>query len=169
MTLANVVPKWFFGTSIFMSFLITLITLAVSFYSFQIFRLCRKKEIGFFGLGFLMISLSYVFWSIINLLVILNFQISQNLGVFLLYGYFLLFIAGFATLTFTTFKIKGKRAYLLFVTLSVLALILAFEKASAFFIVSIILLVFIIYHCFCICVFYFCWCFYSINSTNSNI
>jgi len=152
MVLSFPIPAWFIQISILIELIITVISMAIAFTALKIYSICRQRELKIFGLGFLLISVSYILWSGLNLLFLAELDFIKglvdlnkitNIGVILLFGYFILFLIGLATLAFMTLKIKGKRAYLLIVILSLLPLILNPKETSYFFITSLVLLFFI--------------------------
>src|SRR3989344_7613445 len=67
MTQIYLVPRWFQGYDVTFEIVFALITLAVSLFSFKIYKLSQQKESKYFGISFLLISLSYFVWAFLNL------------------------------------------------------------------------------------------------------
>lgn len=142
------VPKWFVNISILIELIITLVSFGISYFSFRVYRLTKEREIKFFSLGFLAVALGYLTWLVLNLIMltdiggdISSLRISRInfIGAVLLIAYFALFLIGWSTLNYATFKVKSFRNYTLIVGLSLLAVYSAINKASAFYLVSILL------------------------------
>ena len=154
MTYYYFVPKWFFGFDITLEILFAMIALTVCLYSFKIYKLSEQREARIFGYSFLLISLSYIIWALLNFLILsrTNADITRvtieglaNLGLIGLYSYIILFVAGLITLAYTKFKIKSGKVYYIILGLSLLVLAVSVNKIITFRIVSVFLLTFILY------------------------
>ncbi|PIN91228.1 hypothetical protein COU61_02365 [Candidatus Pacearchaeota archaeon CG10_big_fil_rev_8_21_14_0_10_35_13] len=148
-------PEWFLNLSLIFQLLLTIISLGIGIVSLRINSYCKSREYKLFGAGFILIALSYVFWTGLNLFVLtriregveaLELTTIATIGAVMLYTYFLLFIIGLITLTYLNLDIKGIRAYLLLVALGILPVILSTEKALAFFIITALLILFMTTH-----------------------
>ena len=131
-----------------MEIIITLVSFGISFFSWKVYRITNEREIKFFSLGFLSISVSYLFWSALNMimltklggdLIIMRVSRINYLGAGLLVSYFALLLLGFVTLNYATFKTRSFRNYILLVGLSLLTVLLSSNKATAFYVTSIFL------------------------------
>ncbi|MDO8460114.1 MAG: hypothetical protein Q7S74_03325 [Nanoarchaeota archaeon] len=152
MTYLYIVPKWFFGFGIGMEFLFAIATLIVALYSFAIYRLSLQRESKWFGIGFLMIAISYFIKAILNSF-LLN-EIKEGLrgialeelnmiGLIGAYSHIILFTIGLVTLAYTTFKFPSWRLYILLIVTSLLTITISYNKVLAFHLVSGLFLLFI--------------------------
>lgn len=151
------IPKWFFGLDISLKFLFAFITLAVSFFSFKIYRLSEHRETKLFAISFFLIFLSFLSSGLVNSIVlsgakptedITHFVIERN-TFFLFLGLFVhmaFFIAGLITLVYTQFKIKNGKVYYIMLGLALLIVFSAYNKVVTFNILSAFLITFIIYN-----------------------
>jgi len=155
MVFAYIVPPWFFRIDSLFEIIFSISTLIIAITSFKIYSLSKEKNILKFGVGFLLLAISYAIWAAMNAITIqqlqekmTNIEISQLLTISTLGAniYMMLFMAGLVTLAYATFNInKGGIYYLLLgPTLTVIAISL--EKIITFRIISIFFLSFIAYH-----------------------
>ncbi|MEK6919015.1 MAG: hypothetical protein AABW73_03165 [Nanoarchaeota archaeon] len=149
------IPEWFINISILMELIITLVSFGIAFISWKVYKISNEREVKFFSLGFLSIAISYLLWSILNLVMLtgagggisaLKVSRIQTLGATLLVSYFVLLIIGWVTLNYATFKSKGLRNYVLLIGLSLLTVYLSANKAVAFYYVSIFLVFMMLVH-----------------------
>lgn len=150
------IPGWFAGYDWIAQILIAIITFIISIYAFKIYKLSRKKESYYLGLGFLFISISYFTWSILNLDVISNIGnflcTTTNLCIINLlvhisiYIYMLLKITGLLTLTYMTLKVKSTRTYTLLLIMLILILLFSNRVLFFFFLLSSLLLFYLVLH-----------------------
>lgn len=145
MSAVYLVPKWFLISSLFMEIFVILVSLGISFISLKIYSICREREPKLFGFGFLLISLSFIFWFLLNFLLLVNMKLSSpavdisrinQIGVFLFMSYFFFFILGLTLLAYNTLRARNRRGYAFIALLSFLAVILAAERVKAFYIIS---------------------------------
>jgi len=146
------VPNWFFGISIFLELLFAVVTIAVAYYSYKIYKLSGQRETKIFSLAFLFIAVSYILWACINFFIAaqlnqnlraLDFQeIGRIIGLnqFAIYAFFVFFIIGLITLTYTTLKINNRRTYILIILTSLLGLFLSCNVSLTFYLLSSVLL-----------------------------
>lgn len=140
-----------------MEILFGLATLAIALVSFTFYRTYKEKQLKRFGLGFLFISLSYLIWASINLIIARNlengFRIISFEGIPVIYVastyvHMGLFIIGLVTLAYTTFKVEKGSMYYLLLALGLLVVASSFDKLVTFRILSVFLLIFISYNYF---------------------
>jgi hypothetical protein len=151
-------PGWFFGYDIILQAAFAIITLLVSAYSFNIYRLTGQRQSKLFGIAFLSIAVSYIAHVIFSLIVLskLNESICQALHFITvsqfntlgIYIYLVFFVAGLVTLTYMTLKIKSKTTFSLITIIILLALWFSTNRVYLFYVISTVLLIYI-------CVFYF--------------
>ena len=60
------IPSWFFGYGVILELAFAVITLAVSLYSFKIYRMSDQEQSRLFGISFLLFSISYFIQSALN-------------------------------------------------------------------------------------------------------
>ncbi|VVB80405.1 Uncharacterised protein [uncultured archaeon] len=152
MTHIYTIPNWFFGYDICLEVLFGIIAFFVAFYSLKIYRTTKQREFGLFGTSFILISLSYFIWSIIN--VFLVQELTESTKVLILneinlfsvvgiYSHILLFMAGLVTLFYMTCKVEDPKLYSALLLISSLAILFSFDKAMAVYSISSIILVYI--------------------------
>lgn len=149
------VPNWFFGFSLIFEIIFGVITLAVALYSFKVYNYCMDGHCKLYGLGFLSLAFSYFSWALVSWYVPFKFNVSEevislenfaeivNFGV---YSHVFFFLAGLVTLTYVTFDVNGKRIYSLLLSLVLVALIFAENKIVAFYFISALLLLYIVFY-----------------------
>lgn len=147
------IPSWFFGLGIVLELLFGLITLAVAFYSFKVYRYCLQRNCKLFGWSFLALALSYFLWAAMtayaffklktaeSVVPLADFSSIISLGV---YSHAFFFIIGLATMTYMTFNIKSQRVYTLFISILLISLIFSAQKIIAFYFLSSLLLFYIV-------------------------
>ena len=156
MTYLFLTPKWFFGYDIILELLFAIITLTVSLFAFKIYKLSGQKQSKLFGIGFLLISLSYFAQSFINFAIVskLNENICQTLKIISvntlnivgIYLYMALFLTGLITLTYMTFRLLDLRIFTIILIIVLLSVILNSRAMYLFYILSSLLLIYIIIH-----------------------
>ncbi len=146
------IPGWFFGYDILFALALLIITLAVSLYSFKIYRLSNQKESKFFGIAFLLLSISHfvelifsfaILSDLTNAFTVLEIQelITFNFMSVLIHAIFSIF--GLATLAYMLLKIKDKKIYFGLLIASLLTLILFGDRIYLLYIFSSLFLAFI--------------------------
>lgn len=150
------VSGWFFGYDALFEFAFALITLAVCLYSFKIYKISDKKSSKIFGVAFLLISISYFIQSFINasiffelnegFLSFIEFQNLITMNDFSLFAHMVLFSFGLITIIYMILKGKNKLLYSISLVVTFLFIILSADKISFFYILSSLLLVFILTH-----------------------
>jgi hypothetical protein len=149
------IPDWFFGIDIALEILFGIITLAVAFYSLKLYKISQEKSLRDFGFGFILISLSYILWAVLNAFVVskaagglreISFENIAIIGAVGIYAHMLLLTAGFITLAYTTFRTKNSRVYYLLLGLGLLVIASSLNKIETFRILSVFVLSFIAYH-----------------------
>ncbi len=152
-----VIPKWFFSLDIGLKILFASITFLVSFFSYKVYKISEHREAKLFSLSFLLISLSYFSWSLLNFLILPSYKTAEEITrliierntYLLLLGVFThmaLFLSGLITIVYTQFKIKNGKVYYMMLGLALLVLASSFNKVMTFHILSAFLLTFIIYN-----------------------
>lgn len=155
MEVLYVVPAWFFATSIVLEIIFAAVTLAVAYYSFKVYALSGQRESRLFGISFLIIAISFIIRSALNIFVTtsvndevrtLTLGSIMAINNFSVYMYIILMTISLLTLAYTTFKIKSPKIYSLLALISIFALIFSAVKSVAFYVISILLLVYIVVH-----------------------
>jgi hypothetical protein len=146
------IPNWFFGYDIALELLFAVVTLCVAVYSFKLYKISQQKEFKLFGISFLLFSLSYFAWSLINfslveelnettrILVLPQLNLINIIGI---YSHILLFMAGLVSLFYMTTKVRNGKVYSLLLISSLLAIFLATNKAVAVYLLSSIILIYV--------------------------
>jgi hypothetical protein len=146
------IPNWFFGYDVCLEILFGIVAAFVASYSLKLYKMTKQREIGLFGTSFVLISLSYFTWSLINLffvkelnettrvLIIDKINILNIIGI---YSHILLFMAGLITLFYITCKTNDYKLYSALLIISTLTILLALDKPLAIYTLSTIILLFI--------------------------
>jgi hypothetical protein len=144
------VPEWFFVYSLAFGLAFAIITLAVSLYSFKIYRLSGQRQSKIFGTAFLFFSLSYLIQFILNLAVfselddkifsLIEFQHLITLNTLSIFAHMILFTFGLITLIYMILNIKNKWIYSGLMLVSVLFILLSANKINVFYVLSSFLL-----------------------------
>jgi len=149
--------SWFSGYDIWLEILFAVVTLAIAFYSLKIYRLCGQRESKLFGISFLLVSISYSLWAILNIFALSTFLSAQNylnfenilkIGYLMglgIYAHIIFFLAGMVTLAYMTLRIKNAKVYWLLMALTLITALLIEEKYLVLYFISSILLFFISY------------------------
>jgi len=155
MTSLYLIPRWFFGYDIALELLFAVITMAVAVYSFKVYKIAREPGCRTLGTGFLFISLAHILWSGINLSVSSAFNTAtrtvsleklSTIGFIGVSGYVMLSILGLAMVLYTTLPQRSQRTFSIVASLALIVPIFASYKALAFYFVSSLLLLFIVFH-----------------------
>lgn len=144
-------PEWFFIYELIFALLYALITLAVSLYSFKVYRLSNQRHSKLFGVAFLFLSISYLIEFILNIsafskfndtiISVIDFQNIITLSNLSIFSHMLFFTMAIVTLFYMVLNIKNQLFYFSILFLSVLFLLLSIDKITFFFIFSSVLLV----------------------------
>ena len=152
MSYLYLVPNWFYGYDISIEFILGLITLLVGFYALKVYKLIKERDIKYFGIGFLLISLAYFLWGFLNLFIIseihegtreldlTNILVFSNISIYI---YLILLVSGLAVLTFTTLKEKNCNSLWLLLSVSLVAIFFGTNTSMVAYGIASILLLFI--------------------------
>lgn len=149
-----IAPEWFSVYGLAFELAFAIITLAVSLYSFKIYRLSEQKKLRIFGVAFLFISISYFIQFFINLAIIAelseevlsiielrNLITLDNISIFF---HMIFFIFGLVTLIYMILGGKNRLMYGISLVVSALFIFLSADSMSFFYIFSSLLLIFIL-------------------------
>ncbi len=146
-------PRWFYGYDIILEVLFALITLTVAVYAFRVYRLSDQRDSKLFGSAFLLISISYSLWALLNgfavselgnartILELEQANIWRYLGI---YAHILFFLSGIATLTYMTLKVRSAKIYSLLLIFVIVSVLLVDEKYLITYLLSTIMLLYVI-------------------------
>lgn len=150
------IPSWFFGYGVILELAFAIITLAVSLYSFKIYRMSDQEQSRLFGISFLLFSISYFIQSALNFAILSEFNerffsivdlqkvlTLDNLSIFV---HMILFTLGLVTLTYMIIEKKKKWIYPTMIGIAMLFLIFSVNKVQLFYVLSSFLLIFILAH-----------------------
>lgn len=155
--LAFGVPHWFTGSGIIIELIFALVTILIAFYAYKVYRIARQRYIMLFGLAFMSISFAYFIQAVLNFFILKQVQSyhifttilapercpSIQLSIFAVWLHIIFMIAGIALLAYVTMKERGKKIYLLFIALSVIALLFSFDVILTFHLLTSAFLLFI--------------------------
>jgi len=158
MATLSFVPEWFFVYGLVFGLAFAIITLAVSLYSFKIYRLSNQKQSKLFGTAFLLFSISYFIQFFLNLAIfselnerilnLIEFQNLITLNTLSIFVHMILFTFGLVTLIYMILNVKNKWIYSGMMLISVLFLLISANKINFFFILSSLLLIIILIYYF---------------------
>lgn len=149
------VPKWFVIYGLGLEFMFSIVTLLVGIYSLKVYHISKNKDIKTFGIGFLLISLSYIIWLFLNFFSLIEINEGTkvlelkeafniiNIGA---YAHIFLFIIGLITLIYATLKFKDYKTFLLLSIVSIFSIIFSTNKSLLFYIISAIFLLYLAIH-----------------------
>jgi len=156
MASAFLVPPWFFGYDVVFEVIFALVTLAVSLYAFKIYKLSDQHQSKLFGISFLFFSFAYIMQSLLNLAIlfklnesiceVVKIQSVNTLNALGMFSHMFLFLMGLVTLAYMTLKTKNGRVYSLILVISILSLLMSFNRFYWFYFLSSILLIYICMH-----------------------
>ncbi len=130
-------PSWFGGSSIFIVLFFALVTLLIAYYAYKMYRIAKQSSTLYFGLAFLSISISYFIQALFNFLKLKSIGSADllflsakelavstiQLSVLAMIMHVLFMVLGFALLAYVTLKERGSKIFLLFVSLSFVAIL----------------------------------------------
>ncbi|MEI6731623.1 MAG: hypothetical protein WCK90_02990 [archaeon] len=153
------IPSWFAGYDIFLELLFALITGIVAYYAFRVYKVSKQRSARLFGLGFSFISASYVFWAIMNSIIMsqltldaesitINQLIAHVNNLYIIrflsfYAHVILLTVGLVLLVYMTFKVKSPKAFLSTLILGLIVITASNQQATAFYLLSSIFFAFI--------------------------
>jgi hypothetical protein len=153
MTHLSIIPDWFFGYGMMFELAFAIITLAVCWYSFKIYKLSEDRNSKHLGYAFLFFSISYFVQFILNvamffelnekILNIIELKDILTLDVFYILTHMILFTLGLVTLCYMVLKIKNKALYIFMMLFSILIILFSVNQIYIFYIFSSLLLLFI--------------------------
>jgi len=149
-------PPWFFGYDVAFQVSFAIISLIVSLFAFKIYKETNSRLTKYFGVSFLLISVSYFIQSILNFLILMKVNQNicsivklQHIAEFEFCGIFthiFLLTLGLSILLYTTLKDKRKRTLWLLIIVAFAAIFMGGKPIYMFYVVSTIYLSFISYH-----------------------
>ncbi len=155
MEVIYLIPTWFIGISAVLEIVFAAVSILVAVLSFRVAKLCEEREPKILGAGFLLISLSYLIWSVLNVFVLSGLSSETSaltltelisvraLGI---YMHIILFTLGLITLVYMTLKTKSEKTYFLLVFVSLISILLSKNISKTFFLLSSVLLLFMIHY-----------------------
>ncbi len=148
-------PSWFANYDSFIQIFFAVVCFLVTLYSYRLYKISKHRSIKLFSISFLLIGISYIAWPVIGFFTTypLNkstlgvlVENSELAGLISVYVHVLFFIVGLVTLVYMTLKKEDLRLYLLLLSLTVFPIIIAIEKTNLIYILSAILIFFVLVH-----------------------
>jgi hypothetical protein len=149
-------PEWFFGYDVALELIFAVVTLLVCFYAWKSFKLTGERNIRLFSLAFFFISLSYIVQSMLNFIImeqfddkvisIVHLQNVYLLNLFGIYVHAILFLIGLLLLTYIALKIYSFQTFVLLSMLVFTSLYFSPFKTFMLYLLSTVLLGFIVYY-----------------------
>ncbi len=153
MVLAHMSPEWFYGFDAALELLFAITCTMVVLFSYQIYTKTGVRTIKYFGLSFLMITISYLIQSFFNYKIITEFAQNNHpaitihsIGLFQTAGilaHMLFMTTGLSILLYTTLKDKRQITLWLILTISLSTVIFSTNNLMMFYIIATIFLTFI--------------------------
>ncbi|NJL44022.1 MAG: hypothetical protein HC945_01715 [Nitrosarchaeum sp.] len=147
-----------FGYDIILELLFGAITLVLGLTALKVYRLSGQRETKLFSAAFILISISYFVWALLNIIGFfrlsgavceaLAIDDAKTLAAIGLMLHMLLYLAGIVTWTFMTFRTENNRVLTLLIVLTSAWLVLAYEKFWVFHVLIAILFVYLMIHYF---------------------
>ncbi len=151
-----VTPEWFFGYDIFLEMVFALVAFLVCFYAWKIYKLTQENHLRLFSWAFFFIGLSYIFQSVLNLIIvskldddlsnIISLQSVYLLNLFGIYIHSILFLLGLLLLVYISLKIDNIRAFVLLLLIVFSTLYFSPYKTFTLYLLSSLLLAFTSYY-----------------------
>ncbi len=150
----GIVPNWFLGYDVALELLFFLVTLAVSWFSFKVYKLSDQEGSKLFSNGFFLIALGYLAFSATNWIVkvkadmvsselkLLQLRMFQIAGT---YVYMLLFLVGLLTLTYMTLKGQDWKTYTLLLFLVLISFTFVEQVVHFFYLTSAVFLLYLLW------------------------
>jgi len=145
-----------FGYDLVLAVVFGLITLALAAFSLKLSKLTSQRPAKLFGIGFLLISLSYFAEAFFNFLVLpqigsavptmMKISFALRLEFLGAYAHILLMLAGLIVLLYMTFNVKDKKTLAATLLLGILPVLLSDEAFIIFYMVSSVCLLFIVHY-----------------------
>ncbi|MGM5483012.1 MAG: hypothetical protein ACQESF_06105 [Nanobdellota archaeon] len=149
-------PDWFYMYETILEILFALVTLFVSYLTFRIYKKTYQRYVLFFGIGTIMISISYFIQTILNFVIlyklgsdealVMKILSAQALNTIGLLTHTFFFIMGLVFLLFITFKEKRLRLLWLLILISISIIFGSQNVLYMFYLISSIYLFFISWH-----------------------
>ncbi len=145
-------PTWFWGIDVIFALVFTLVTILIALMSFKAYKLTKEPKYKFFSLSFILISLSFLVFSIFNSILI--FHLSDKINLLLSAFDFAFFIQVFLTLLaymiliIITFKIKDPKVVSLLLALLLLFILFSHQYTLKYHLTSLVLLSFLSFQFF---------------------
>ncbi|MGE0793115.1 MAG: hypothetical protein AB7V77_02980 [Candidatus Woesearchaeota archaeon] len=145
-------PSWFMGMDVSLEFLFAIITIMIAFFAYKAYKLVKQREVLFFSLAFLSISIAYLQQVIFNVAQIYGLSSSSlapivgsvayhlNLGFFVALIHIILFTIGLSILVYLTIPKRNKKIFVVISGLSLIALITSFNIMFTSFLINSLLL-----------------------------
>ncbi len=156
MVLTSLSPPWFFGYDVILELCFTLISLAIALFALRIYKATDQKQVKYFGISFIFVSVSYFIQSALNFLVLtktdqaictsIGIQNVNILGTYGLYAHIFFMMVGLALLAYMTFRTNKMRIMWLLLIVSLVAIFFSVNPIHTFFLISSLLLGVITWH-----------------------
>ncbi|MBR9693372.1 hypothetical protein GOV07_05630 [Candidatus Woesearchaeota archaeon] len=156
MALIYLSPQWFVGYDILLEGIFAVITAAVAFLAWQIYRKTRERQVGLLSGAFLLIALSYIAQTVFNGFMIIeateNIPLLQKAAEIMffktlgMYLQILFMLLGLAVLFFMTCKSHNKRLLWFLLAITLLPFIFIPNILTIFYLLTTIYLGFILWY-----------------------
>jgi len=156
MTLLSFSPPWFYGYDVVLEIGFALTALIIAFFAFKIFHITDQRPVWLFGISFLLIAISYVIQSLLNLLIVtqtdtfvcnaLKLPYISLFGTYGIFVHMLFMTAGLVLLTYMSFKIEKPRVLWVLLSVALIAIFSSVSPLHVFFLLSTTFLAIILWH-----------------------
>lgn len=149
-------PVWFYGMDIALDFLFAIVTLALAWFAFKVYRQMRNMPARLFALAFGCIGASFLTQSLFNTAAVAviygNYTFIEKLSYVTFFDswamnlHMVLYLLGLAVLLFMTFRNTTYRVLSVVLLMTIIALLLSVQMSLVFHALSIIYLFFICWY-----------------------
>ncbi len=140
-------PYWFRGVDALLGLVYIIVTLLIAAMSYKAYKLTEEKKYFYFSISFLLMSLAFLCYSIINLLLTMHISDALTIGLsrfdYAFLVHMLLIFTAYTLLLIVTLKIEQKKIIVLLFSLMLLFTLFAYQYYIKFHIISFILLFFL--------------------------
>lgn len=153
------VPSWFYSYGIAFEIFFALATLLVAWYALKIYNISKQKELRRFGIGFLLISISYSIWAFMNVSILtqisegikeleLNLSNLWLMSTISFYAHAIVYISGLVFLAYAMLKFDSRKFLILVWALCMATVLSCSTNYFVVYVISSVLIGFIIL-CYC--------------------
>jgi hypothetical protein len=139
-----VIPTFFHGVDVAFEVIFALVCILIAIKSFAIFDLSKQKESKLFGIGFLLMAISYICQLLFNLTA---YSFSSFFGLILLFAHVLLGLSALVVLAYTFSHVKSTQMLLLLILVMIVSVVFSVTILFQFYVIGAIFFAYIVFQC----------------------